>query len=229
VHPALPDALMRLTAVAGATGTTTAAAREAVQICQEALGEDLGVSLVLGEPLCPEVLAASTSTAQWLDGAQLTAGQGPTVDCVATGEVVVSDDLWADGRWERLARRVPVPGVRAVVAAPLRSGEQALGALTVSGAFPASAGEVQVLASAVTAVVNELAVRSEVEEVTAAMERALSSRAVIDLAKGIVMADKRCGPDEAFQHLVSLSSLQHRKLREVAAALVRETGGDSPH
>jgi len=224
-HPALPRALVRLTTVAAPGKTTASAAREAVKICQEALGADVSVSLVLGQPLCPDVLAASTSTAQGLHGAQLTTGRGPTVDCVATGEPVVSDDLWTDSRWERLTQRLPAPGVRAVVAAPLRSGEQVLGALTVSGSTAASAVDVEVLASAVTAVLNELAVRSEVEEVTSAMERALGSRAVIDQAKGIVMADKRCGPEEAFQHLVSLSSLQHRKLREVAAELVRETGG----
>jgi AmiR/NasT family two-component response regulator len=55
------------------------------------------------------------------------------------------------------------------------------------------------------------------------MRQALSTRAVIDQAKGIIMADKRCTADEAFQHLVDLSSRSHMKLREVATNLVVRT------
>jgi AmiR/NasT family two-component response regulator len=52
------------------------------------------------------------------------------------------------------------------------------------------------------------------------MRAALTSRAVIDQAKGVVMADQRCTADEAFQHLVRLSNNTHRKVREVAQAIV---------
>jgi PAS domain S-box-containing protein len=225
LHPDLSRALVRLTTVASPAGTTTAgAAREAVEICQDAVGPELGVSLVLGDLDGPEVTTTTTAAAQRLDGAQLMAGEGPTTECIATGETVVSEDVRCDRRWRRLSRYLD-PGAHAVVAVPLRSGGQVLGALAVSGAAVPPVAEVEVLASAVTAVLNELAVRSEVEEVTTAMERALASRAVIDQAKGIVMADKHCGPEQAFQHLVALSSVQHKKVREVAAALVRETGG----
>jgi AmiR/NasT family two-component response regulator len=56
-------------------------------------------------------------------------------------------------------------------------------------------------------------------------QTALESRAVIDQAKGIVMAHKHCTADEAFQHLVSLSNTSRVKLREVAARLVEQSGG----
>jgi hypothetical protein len=51
---------------------------------------------------------------------------------------------------------------------------------------------------------------------------AMRSRATIEQAKGILMGARRCGPDEAFEILVNLSQTSHRKLREVAEALVAE-------
>jgi AmiR/NasT family two-component response regulator len=53
---------------------------------------------------------------------------------------------------------------------------------------------------------------------------AMQSRAVIDQAKGILMAERRCSPQEAFDLLVGASQRSNRKLRDVAQALVDTTG-----
>jgi GAF domain-containing protein len=55
------------------------------------------------------------------------------------------------------------------------------------------------------------------------LERALESRGVIDQAKGILMAQRRCTADEAFDALVKLSQHSNRKLRDVAEQLVHDT------
>ena len=52
------------------------------------------------------------------------------------------------------------------------------------------------------------------------MQAAMESRAVIEQAKGIIMGERRCTADEAFQILSKLSQDTNRKVREVAAALV---------
>jgi AmiR/NasT family two-component response regulator len=52
------------------------------------------------------------------------------------------------------------------------------------------------------------------------LQTAMDSRAVIEQAKGIVMAERRCGPDEAFAFLTAVSQETNRKVRDVAAALV---------
>ena len=52
------------------------------------------------------------------------------------------------------------------------------------------------------------------------MQAAMESRAVIEQAKGIVMADRRCTADEAFAILAKVSQDTNRKLRDVATALV---------
>ncbi|WIX82836.1 ANTAR domain-containing protein [Amycolatopsis carbonis] len=51
---------------------------------------------------------------------------------------------------------------------------------------------------------------------------ALQTRGVIEQAKGVLMAQRRCGPQEAFDVLVTLSQDTNVKLRDVAQAFVDE-------
>jgi AmiR/NasT family two-component response regulator len=52
------------------------------------------------------------------------------------------------------------------------------------------------------------------------MAEAMRSRAVIEQAKGILMADERIDEDEAFRRLAKLSQTANLKLRDVARRLV---------
>jgi hypothetical protein len=54
------------------------------------------------------------------------------------------------------------------------------------------------------------------------LELALLSRALIDQAKGIVMATVRCTADEAFALLTEQSQRQNRNLRDVAQEIVTQ-------
>jgi hypothetical protein len=60
------------------------------------------------------------------------------------------------------------------------------------------------------------AAQQEIDDLRAAM----TSRPMIDQAKGILMARHSCSPDEAFQVLATASQRGNRKLREVAAGVV---------
>ena len=55
------------------------------------------------------------------------------------------------------------------------------------------------------------------------MRRAMEHRAVIEQAKGIIMGERRCTPDEAFAVLTKLSQDSNRKVRHIAAAVVART------
>ena len=54
------------------------------------------------------------------------------------------------------------------------------------------------------------------------MAEAMRTRAVIEQAKGILMADERISDEEAFERLVSLSQHANIKVRDVARRLVDE-------
>jgi AmiR/NasT family two-component response regulator len=53
------------------------------------------------------------------------------------------------------------------------------------------------------------------------LDEATKSRATIEQAKGILMAQSKVGPEAAFDMLRSASQRENRKLREVADDLVR--------
>ena len=58
------------------------------------------------------------------------------------------------------------------------------------------------------------------------MRRAMETRAVIEQAKGIIVAQQHCTPEHAFDLLTRLSQTTHRKLRDCAADLVASTAED---
>jgi hypothetical protein len=55
------------------------------------------------------------------------------------------------------------------------------------------------------------------------MRKAMETRAVIEQAKGIIVAQQHCTPEHAFELLSRLSQSTHRKLRDCAADLVTST------
>lgn len=60
-------------------------------------------------------------------------------------------------------------------------------------------------------------------EVAHQMQEAMASRSVIDMAKGMLIAQHGCTPDEAFTILSHASQRSNRKLRDIAAAMVGGT------
>lgn len=63
---------------------------------------------------------------------------------------------------------------------------------------------------------------SEVES----LREALTSRALIEQAKGIIMVRNHCSPDEAFDLLVTTSQRNNIKVRDLAGVLVRRTASE---
>lgn len=73
-----------------------------------------------------------------------------------------------------------------------------------------------------------LAIRIEtVEQLNADLKTAMSSRTVIDLACGVIMAQNRCGQDEAFSVLTKASSHRNQKLHAVASEIIANLTGSS--
>jgi hypothetical protein len=79
-----------------------------------------------------------------------------------------------------------------------------------------SAGDAEALHALVGLLEDHDALNREV----ANLRRAMSSRPVIEQAKGMLMADNRCGSDEAFALLSRLSQDHHVPVADVAAAIV---------
>jgi AmiR/NasT family two-component response regulator len=60
------------------------------------------------------------------------------------------------------------------------------------------------------------------ERLVAQLRQALTSRATIDQALGVLMSRSGDGPEQAFERLRTMSQDQHLKLHQVAQTLVDE-------
>ena len=61
------------------------------------------------------------------------------------------------------------------------------------------------------------------------LEEALSTRGIIEQAKGIIIAEQGCSADEAFQLLVAMSQRSHMKLHDLATELVGRARDQAAH
>jgi len=226
----LAGAVLALSALPSRSENAQTVIQHGADLCADVLAPGCHVSVCLGSPAEPTAVASNDLEAQVLDRWQIEQAAGPSVSCYSWRTSVTTADLTADGRWGGPGTP-PVELHVGVVAAPLLREQEVAGVLTVSlvdgtrAEDPQVVETVEVLGAAVGSVIQELGLRTQVEDLMSDMRTALESRAVIDQAKGIVMAHKHCTADEAFQHLVSLSNTSRVKLREVALRLVEQSGG----
>lgn len=163
---------------------------------------------------------------------------GPALLSAATEEPIVTADLWRDSRWPHLTLDAVLPSIpaehRAAVAGVCGAAAvpgiwQETGVVILSAYLDRPADQRTVaelvrheplVASAVTVV--EVATRNEdrAEGVLAA----LASRAVIEQAKGTIMAVRRCDANQAWHILRRASQRFNIKLRELSLALVEHVG-----
>jgi GAF domain-containing protein len=183
-----------------------------------------GVTMVQGER--PTTAVFTETEAPEMDRAQYDTGRGPCVDAFRTGEVLRIDDTLADDRWPEFAAAAAGHGVRSTLSLPLHSDDAVPGALNLYsrhvGAFADNDQIVGVLvAHAATSLANATAF-SAAQELSEQLQEALDSRAVIEQAKGILMAEHGFDADTAFDTLRLRSQHANRKLRDVAAVVVND-------
>ena len=173
-----------------------------------------------------EVAAASSEAAELIELFQLRNDQGPCLDCFRTGQPVTVMDLIAPvQRWPRFAAAARQAGFRAVQAVPMRLRDQVIGALNLFHVAaglpgPTELGIGQALADVATiGLLQERSVR-RAEAVAGELQGVLSSRVVIEQAKGMLAERVDVDMDEAFQLLRSLARDNNQRLTEVALNLI---------
>lgn len=181
----------------------------------------------------PLTVAGSDVRAGQLDEVQYGAGEGPSLETLATGAVLHVPDLTADPRWERYRPHALAHGVRCSVSYPLDVDGRTVGALNLYG-FAVDAFDADTRQHAETFAVQAAAALALVlrtiglAEDGAQLEQALTSRSIIDQAIGILMAQQRCTADQAFALLRMHSQNNNRKLRGIAAELIARVSGRPP-
>jgi transcriptional regulator with GAF, ATPase, and Fis domain len=173
------------------------------------------------------VVAASSDAAQLMEVLQLQSEQGPCLDAYRSGAPVSVPDLSvAVTRWPRFAAAVTsLSEFSSVHALPMRLRGHSIGALNLfhsrPGSLPAEDLALgQALADVATiGILQERAIR-RAEVVAEQLQTALTSRVIIEQAKGVLAHYGGLSMDIAFDRLRSYARSHNYRLTEVARRLV---------
>lgn len=184
---------------------------------------EVSVTLVRGTGA--HTAAFTGDLARSLDESQYESGHGPCLDASAAAATMSVPDMAGETRWPRWAARACELGVNSSLSIGLPVQDTVTGALNIYATKPHAFDDDAIILGQTFAGYAAVALaNAHLYDTTATlaqqMQAAMDSRAVIEQAKGIIMGDRRCTPDEAFTILARVSQDTNRKLRDVAAALV---------
>jgi transcriptional regulator with GAF, ATPase, and Fis domain len=183
---------------------------------------------LLADPLNRlRLLAATTDQVHALEVFQLQADEGPCVDCFRSGKPVsVADLTTAEQRWPRFVEAAHEAGFASVHAVPMRAAGTVLGALGLFGTHPGELNEADLLAGQALAHVACVAIMQEHPPTPATvlpqLRSALTSRMVVEQAKGFVREIFDVPVEEAFILLRTYARSRGEHLTDVARALMSD-------
>jgi GAF domain-containing protein len=191
-------------------------------------------SITLIEAGRPVTVAATDDTAVALDQAQYDDGDGPCLAAAREERLISIEDTSDVPEWPRFAKAATEVGVSSSLSIPLSLPGTTYGGLNLYGGDPAAFDEhdqevgTAFASQAASVVMNALAFWTAHEQ-AANLTQAMEHRAVIEQAKGIIMARSACTPDEAFDVLRRASQRENRKLRDLATDLVERASSARPN
>ena len=192
--------------------------------CAAVAGGDMGGVTLLGAE-GPTTAVATGETARRVDAIQYQVGAGPCLDAYRRQQINRIDSTAADDRWPDFSRGASEAGIQSILSLPLVVAGDGLGALNVycrepNGFSVADEATGALFASYASVALANARVYWRVKTLAGQLEEALSTRGVIEQAKGILVAEQGCSADGAFEILVRASQRSHTKLHDVAAQLV---------
>lgn len=187
--------------------------------------ESAGLLLADGRGVL-RVAASSSERTHHLEVFQLQRDEGPCLDCYHGGSAVVAaSPAEMEQRWPDFARAANLVGFTSVHALPMRLRDHVLGTLGLFGDGTGSldADDVALAQAlvhvATVALLNE---KSAVDRtaVNAQLQRALTSRIVLEQAKGVIAASGGLDMQDAFDVLRRYARDHGRHLSDVASDVV---------
>ena len=186
-----------------------------------------GAGLTMLEDDRAQTVVATADFVHAVDDVQYGLGEGPCLLAVSSRRTQTSGSLGGEARWPRFGPRVGRMGVHSVLSLSLLLPDRVVGAMNVYAhakeAFGPQAvriGELFAVPAAVSVYNAQILARSQ--QLANQLREALTSRAVIDQALGIIRSRTGAGPEEAFDRLREMSQSRHVKVAQVAQTLVDE-------
>jgi GAF domain-containing protein len=194
---------------------------------------ELSLELIPGSAAAGVVVAGDNSWAYSASEAciaqlhrlQLETGAGPVAETLRFGEARRIDDTADEERWPEVCSAMTAESLRSCLILPLRTDREPGGALALyareRGSFAGAGHDVALLFAAQGGVaMRNASMYKNCRRLVDNLRVALESRAVIEQAKGILVAEYGFEPEAAFKRLSALSQNTNRKVKDIAADLV---------
>ena len=175
------------------------------------------------------LVASSSEAMRLLELFELEAHEGPCLDAFRTGAPVEHENLRAEkGRWPRFSIASLEAGFQSAAALPLRLRDQTIGAMNLLGVDQRPMDEADLIVARAFADLAALSIlqhraTADSHRLNEQLSAALTSRVVIEQAKGVI--SERAGLDlaEAFSRLRAFSRSKNLRLTDVAQAAIDGT------
>jgi GAF domain-containing protein len=173
----------------------------------------------------PTTTVFTDPTSPQIDSAQYETGIGPCLDAFRYQQVFRIKSTPEDEQWRAFSQAAAEHGIMSTMSLPLGVRDKGIGALNLYSKQPAAFSEKDeelglMFATQASVALANAQLYASAYRMTQQLQEALTSRAVIDQAKGILMGQHRISADEAFNVLRTTSQNENRKLRELAQELV---------
>lgn len=174
----------------------------------------------------PTTAVCTDPTTQAVDQAQYDLGDGPCLTAFREKRVVKVRDMKVETRWPQVTARATENGVQSSLSAPLIVRDSGIGALNFyslsDNAFSDDDEETaQTFSLHAAIVVANAQAYWSAHELSEQLQQAMVSRAAIEQAKGVIIEQSGVSSEEAFELLRRASQRENRKLREIAAEIVK--------
>ncbi len=172
-------------------------------------------------------LAASDERGQVIARAALGADASPWLECARSGQLITIADLpMRERRWPWFSAMAAEAGFTAVTLVPVGPLPGATGALALLGGEEPDVTQIMVALSLADVAAAGLSIGAVMRQQQAAivqLQAALSSRILIEQAKGVLAERWQVAPDDAFDVLRRHARASHQALADLASAVLAGT------
>jgi GAF domain-containing protein len=203
--------------------------REVFQLVVDLAGRSLPtvveVSVTMVQGTAAHTPAYSGDLASNLDEWQYKLHQGPCLQAASLISIESVSDMATESRWPNWTARALDAGARSSLSIGMPAHATVSGALnlyaTETDAFNDDASAVaQAFASYAGLAMANYHLADAEATLARHLEAAMDSEAVIEQAKGILMGERRCTPEQAFVVLTTMAQDTGRTIRETAVSMV---------
>lgn len=175
------------------------------------------------------VAASSVEQARLLELYELQTDQGPCLDCYRTGQQVITAGPAAARRWPQFTAHARQAGYASVHALPMRLRGHIVGTLNL---FRTQPGDLdnhsvhlgQALADVATISLLQQRSRHDAQILAEQLQTALTSRIVVEQAKGILAERHGIDLDTAFSALRAHARAHNQRLADLARHIIDDPG-----